>query len=212
MFKFWSETPAARLRELTADLATWAWVAFWTIVVARIHAALSAYSAAGRALRDGGTNLQAAGAGLGESLHGLPLVGAQVQGLATDAFRTAGEPFIFVGSELESLILFVARLLAILLLAVVLVPWLSRYVPWRARRLATLRAANNAIRRAPSGLSEAAIDRTLAARALYRLTYEELLEHTSDPIGDFASGDYGRLARAELASVGLRPRNASLLG
>jgi hypothetical protein len=48
------------------------------------------------------------------------------------------------------------------------------------------------------------MQRTLAARALYRLPYDELLEHTSDPFGDFASGRYDRLVRAELASVGLR--------
>jgi hypothetical protein len=31
-----------------------------------------------------------------------------------------------------------------------------------------------------------------------------LLDHSSDPFGDFASGRYERLAKAELASVGLR--------
>jgi hypothetical protein len=37
------------------------------------------------------------------------------------------------------------------------------------------------------------------------LSYSELLEETPDPFGDFLSGRYERLARAELASVGLRP-------
>jgi hypothetical protein len=88
---------------------------------------------------------------------------------------------------------------------VMLIPWLSRYLPWRAERLTTLRAAKRAIRRAPHALPASAVSRTLAARAMYRMSYAELLEHTPDPIGDFESGRFDRLAKAELASVGLRP-------
>jgi hypothetical protein len=78
-------------------------------------------------------------------------------------------------------------------------------VPWRARRLTDLRAAHRAIRRAPHDVSDAAVDRLLASRALHRLSYAELLRETPDPFGDFITGRYERLARAELASVGLRP-------
>lgn len=46
--------------------------------------------------------------------------------------------------------------------------------------------------------------RTLALRAVTRLDYQSLLEFTPDPFGDWASGRHDRLARAELASVGLR--------
>jgi hypothetical protein len=42
-------------------------------------------------------------------------------------------------------------------------------------------------------------------RAVTRLDYEDLLEYTPDPLGDWISGRHDRLARAELASVGLRP-------
>jgi hypothetical protein len=36
------------------------------------------------------------------------------------------------------------------------------------------------------------------------MSYQELLEHSSDPIGEYAAGRYERLAKAELASVGLK--------
>jgi hypothetical protein len=36
MPKFWSEVPAARMRELVADLSTVAWVSFWTVVAYRL--------------------------------------------------------------------------------------------------------------------------------------------------------------------------------
>ena len=41
-------------------------------------------------------------------------------------------------------------------------------------------------------------------RAVARLDYATLLQFSPDPVGDWASGRHDRLARAELASVGLR--------
>ena len=111
-----------------------AWLA-WTVVGLRIHDAISAFAEAGRILRGGGENIESAGAQLGDALAGLPLVGAGIDDVTTRTFQSAGEPFQYVGGELESLLLLIARLLAILVIAVFLVPWLLRYVPWRASRL-----------------------------------------------------------------------------
>ena len=206
MLKFWSEVPSARVREMVADVATWAWVALWVTIGSRIYGAIASFAESGRALASGGRSLQQAGVDLGGSLSGIPIIGQSIQTGATDAFRTAGEPLIYVGSQLVELFLFIAMLLGILVVAVALIPWLSRYLPWRAKRLADLRAAHRAIRRAPRrDASPAAIERLLASRALHRLSYPELLAETPDPLGDFVAGRYDRLARAELASVGLRP-------
>jgi hypothetical protein len=205
MLKFWSEVRSARLLEMTADVATWAWVAVWATIGWWIFAAIAGYAEAGRTLASGGTGLESAGVDLGAALSGIPIVGGSIQGLATTIFRTAGQPLIFVGSALEELVLLIARLLAILVVAVALVPWLTRYVPWRARRLTDLRAAHRAIRRAPADILKPGVEKLLASRALHRLSYSELLHETPDPFGDFISGRYERLARAELASVGLRP-------
>ena len=206
MLKFWSEVPAARLRELLADVATWSWVALWVSVASRIHATISGFAEAGRTISRGGANIQAAGVQVGDSLAGLPLVGEQARDLSAASFKAAGEPFVFVGGELEELLILIALLLTALVLAVALVPWLSRYLPWRARRLAQLRAAHTAIRVRPTGAARSAVDGILAARAVNRLSYEELLAASPDPLGDLAAGRYDRLARAELESVGLRPR------
>ena len=202
MLKFWSEIPAARAREVAADLATWIWVSLWVIIGVRVHDLISSFAEAGRVLQAGGTNIQGAGASLGDAFDDVPLVGPGIGDLTTGAFGTAGEPFIYVGQELESLLILVARLLALLVVGVMVIPWLSRYLPWRAERLATVRSAHRVIRR--GDLTGAAMQRALATRALNRLPYPDLLEHTSDPFGDFAAGRYEKLARAELASVGLR--------
>jgi hypothetical protein len=204
MFKFWSETSGALGRELLADGATAIWVFLWTTVAGKLYFLIAAFAGAGRTLRGGGESIQAAGADLGASVSGTPLVGEGVAEIARRTFREAGDPFIAVGSSLEEFLLTLATVLALLVVAVTLVPWLLRYVPWRARRLAELRSAHTAVRVRPKMASKAAINRVLAMRAIVRMDYEELLEATRDPLGDFARGYYDDLARAELRTVGLR--------
>lgn len=203
--KLWSEVPSARARELVADIATWSWVGLWAFIAFRLYTTLAGFAEVGRAIGRGGSNIQAAGGQLGDSLSGVPLVGEQLSGLTRSAFGAAGEPFLFVGHELEQLLLIIAALLGILVLGVTLIPWLNRYLPWRTARLAALRNAHRAIRLAPRHVPDAAVEQLLASRALHRLSYGELLRHTPDPLGDFAKGRHDRLARAELESVGLRP-------
>jgi hypothetical protein len=108
-----------------------------------------------------------------------------------------------LGTELEAFVTIVSIVLALLLALVTLGPWLIRYLPWRLGRLQRVRSAHRAIRRAPA--SDAGIEKTLAMRAMARLDYSTLLDFTPDPVGDWTSGRHDRLARAELASVGLRP-------
>ena len=204
MYKFYSETGAARTREIVADVATWAWVAFWAVIGSRVHDAISQFAEAGRVLQGGGTNIESAGATVGGALRGVPLIGEGIEDVVTGAFGTASQPFVTAGQELESLVVLIARLLAILVVAVFVVPWLFKYVPWRAGRLATMRAAHQAIRGRPIDVSEPVMQQALATRAINRLSYQELLEHTPDPLGDYVAGRYGGLAKAELANVGLR--------
>ena len=206
MVTFWSETPGRRRREVAADVATWTWVALWSVVAYRVHEAIAGFAEAGRALERGGAAIQGAGGQIGTSLEGLPLVGQGVSEVARRAFTGAGEPFVFVGSEFVDLITLLARVLSLLILGVAIVPWLSRYLPWRAARLAQLRAATTAIRRRPDDATAASVEQVLASRAFHRLPWEELLTYSRDPVGDFSAGRYAALARAELESAGLRAR------
>ncbi len=204
MIKIWSELRVARLKEQVADLATIVWVVFWGSIVWRLFVFLSSFAQAGRSIRDGGQTMIQGGRDLGDSLAGLPLVGSQVREIARDTFGGAGRPLSDFGVQLEQFIFVVAVVLALLLALVTLEPWLVRYLPWRWERLQHVRSAHRAIRTAPD-VGDVAIERTLAMRAVTRLDYSTLLEYTPDPIGDWATGRHDRLARAELASVGLRP-------
>jgi hypothetical protein len=204
MIKIWSEMPIARSKEQIADVATLLWVVFWGSIVWQLFSFLAGFAEAGRAVRAGGQTMVASGVNLGDSLAGLPLVGSQVRDIAREAMAATGRPIADFGTELEQFIFVVAVVLAALLAIVTMAPWLARYLPWRLERLQRVRAAHRVIRTAPD-VADVQIQRTLAMRAVNRLDYSELLAYTPDPFGDWATGRHDRLARAELASVGLRP-------
>ena len=204
MVKIWSELPRMRAKEQVADVATLLWVAFWGGIVWQLFQFLAGFAEAGRTVQAGGQTMVQGGRDLGDSLAGLPLVGSQVRDIARDAFAGAGRPLADFGTELEQFIFVVAIVLALLLALVTIAPWLLRYLPWRWDRVRDMRAAHRAIRTAPD-VADASIERALAMRAMTRLDYKTLLEHTPDPLGDWTAGRHDRLARAELASVGLRP-------
>jgi hypothetical protein len=203
MIKIWSELPIARMREQLADLATLFWVVFWGNLAWQLFQFLIGFTAVGRAVHAGGENMIAGGRSLGDSMAGLPLVGSQLRDVASGAFAAGGRPISSLGTELEQFITIVSVVLVFLLALVTLGPWLIRYVPWRRERLRRVRSAHRAIRTAPS--ADVGVETTLAMRAITRLDYSTLLDYTPDPIGDWTSGRHDRLARAELASVGLRP-------
>jgi hypothetical protein len=203
MVKIWSELPTRRLKEQVADVATLGWVVFWGTIAWQLFSFLAGFAVAGRAVRSGGQTMIDSGRDLGASLAGLPLVGAQARDIAQTAFLRAGGPLADFGTELEQFIMVVAIAISVLLAVVTLAPWLSRYLPWRLERLRRLRAAHRVIRSAPD-ISEREVQRLLAMRALTTLEYGTLLEYSPDPFGDFASGRHDRLAKAELAQVGLK--------
>jgi hypothetical protein len=204
MVRIWSELPGARLKEQLADLSTVLWLLFWGGLAWGLFDLLAGFAEAGRRVRGGGQTMIDAGRNLGDAMSGIPVVGQGLHDIAQNAFAGAGMPISDFGTAIEQFILIVAAVLALLLVLVTIVPWLSRYLPWRLERLSRMRAGHRAIRRAPT-VGRERVSEVLALRAVARLDYPTLLSFTPDPLGDYASGRFDRLARAELASVGLRP-------
>ncbi|HYM53609.1 MAG TPA: hypothetical protein VEW45_09100 [Candidatus Dormibacteraeota bacterium] len=204
----WSERPGPRIRQIAADVATLTWVAFWISIGVSLYGFLAQLAGAGRFISDSGTRLRGIGAQLGGALQGIPLVG---EGAANDVragFSAAADPMIQFGGDLERLLIIVAALLGLLLAAVAVVPWLNRYLPWRVAAWRRLNAGARVIRRRRFArsvpIAAVEVERILASRALHRLEYDELLEFTPDPFGDWVAGRHERLARAELDRVGLQ--------
>lgn len=204
----WSERPGARAREIGADIITGLWLAIWLTLGIRLYGFLAHLAGAGRLVREGGAEITNAGETIGSALEGVPLIGEGVASGVRGALAGAGDPLITFGTDLERLLLVISALLGLLLVAAAVVPWLNRYLPWRVAKWRRLNAASRAIRgsrrmpREPIPRSE--MDALLASRALHRLEYDELLEFTPDPFGDWVAGRHDRLAQAELDRVGLR--------
>lgn len=203
----WSERRGPRVREMVADAATVGWIGLWLVLGIRLYLRLAELAGAGRLIREGGTGLLATGGEVAGAIEGVPLVGSGAAARIRDAFSATASPIIGFGSDVERLLLIIAGLLGLIVVAIAVVPWLNRYVPWRLARLERLNAGARAIR-SPALLETAAapmpdLERLLASRALHRLEYARLLEFTPDPFGDWASGRFDGLVQAELESVGL---------
>ena len=203
--RIWSELRAQRLREMAADLATLVWILLWVNLGIRLYGGLAELSSVGTSIGDAGSGIQDAGSSIGDALSNIPLIGEGAGNVVDDALNTAGSPLVDAGASLEQLLLTIAALLGLLLVAVALVPWLNRYVPWRIARWQRLRAGARAIHRGATApaVADADFQRLLASRAIHRLEYADLLDYTPDPYGDFMAGRHDRLAEAEMASVGL---------
>jgi hypothetical protein len=204
----WSERRGPRLREMAADAATIGWVGLWALLGIRLYARLAELAGAGRLIRDGGVGLLNTGGEVAGAVEGIPLIGQNTAGRIRDAFGSAADPVIAFGSDIERLLLIIAGILGLMLVLIAVVPWLSRYVPWRLARLERLNAAARVLRPAtvPGSprLGAGELERLLASRALHRLEYAKLLEFTPDPFGDWEAGRFDGLVEAELDSAGLR--------
>lgn len=209
----WSERPGSRAREIAADVITLLWLTIWITMGVRLYGFLANLAAAGRFVREGGVGITDAGERIGSALEGVPFIGEGVATGVRGALAGAGAPFIAFGTDLERLLLVISALLGLLLIAAAVVPWLNRYLPWRIAKWRRLNAAVRAIRgsrktrREP--IADSALEALLASRAIHRLEYDELLEFTPDPFGDWLAGRHERLARAELDRVGLRAISAA---
>lgn len=203
----WSERRGPRLREIAMDVATTAWLALWVTLGIRLYVGLAELAGAGRLIRDGGIGIRDAGQEVAGVLQGLPLVGEGAAARVTGAFGATADPVIQFGMDVERLLLIIAGLLGLIVVAVAVVPWLIRYLPWRVERIRRLNAGARVIRRgqlaAPHPPGSTDLDHLLASRALHRLDYDRLLEFTPDPFGDWNAGRLDRLVQAELESVGL---------
>ena len=203
-----SERPLMRAGEIFADVTTLLWLTIWISIGVRLYGLLANLAESGRLIRDGGTNITGAGESIGAALEGVPLVGEGAAEGIRGAFSAAGNPIIAFGNDLERLLIIIAALLGTLLVAVAVIPWLNRYVPWRVARWRRLNAAARVIRgtrrRRVEPIPDATLQSLLASRAIHRLEYDELLEFSPDPFGDWVAGRHDRLAMAELDRVGLR--------
>ncbi len=154
----------------------------------------------GVALQDAASALERTGRALG-SVAGVPVIGGQVGQLAEGVVTTAAD--VRSGAVQAVGAVQVLAIVVGIAVALVPVPLLAAYLPfrvWRARALRELRQLVGSPRGVEPGLAA-----LLAHRAVWCLPYARLRAVSADPWRDLAAGHHQRLAAAELERLGLAP-------
>lgn len=201
---WYSETPVARTREITADLLVLGWVVAWILVGRFVHRVVSALGAPAEPIRTAGEALSARMVDIADRVTAVPLVGDD---LHTPFARTAlvGTDLTSAANQLESSVDRMALWLSLLTAGtpiVLVVAWYA-LLRWHAMVTTTSLAA---YRDRPE------LQELLALRALTSRTIRELSAVSDDPLGDWRSGDadvIAALTTLELHSSGLRPAPTS---
>jgi hypothetical protein len=190
--------PSGRNRVLAYDVAVAGWAACWVVLAILVATEVHGLADISRTVTSAGAAVESSGRLL-ERLGSVPFVGDDV----TDTARrveAAGRDAQRSGRASRGSVRRLATLLGVTIAVLPSAPLLL-YLPWRMGLARDRRALRRAI--AARGLRDHALLELLARRAAQRMSYRRLLTVTDDPWGDLRAGRHERLARAELARLGL---------
>lgn len=187
------------------DGAILIWAAAWIVVGFVVYHEVRGLSQLSDTLESASDAIDETGRALG-NLRDLPFVGPDLGNLADRASATAASARASAEDSRKR----AERLSIVLGFSVAVaptVPLLALYIPMRIARAREVRAVRRALR-AGSGRE---FEELLAWRALQNLPYHRLRSASPHPRLDIETGRYDRLARAELArlGIGLRDRRAA---
>jgi hypothetical protein len=194
--KWYAETPAARTRQLTADLFVLLWVALWIWIAMWLHDVVMLLSGPGRRLEDAGSGLAENLNGAGERVGGVPLIGDALAAPLEGAGSAAGELAV-AGQRTQEVVGTIALWLSVAFAAVPILLVLLIWLPVRLR-FAQEAGAAAALR----GDVE-----LFALRALQNRSLQELARISPQPSRALRDDPVAlsALAALEMRAVGLRP-------
>lgn len=205
--KLYAATAGRRTRQVIADVVVLLWLVLWGWVALGVHDTTMALAAPGRQMESSATSLAEGLSGAGETVGGIPVVGAG----AAAPFDKAADASLSLAESGRSSVEAVERLALWLGLAIWLIPSLvvlGFFVPlrWRFVREAT----------AGARFVDASADLDLfALRALTHQPLHLLARISDDPAGGWRDRDPAivrALAELELRDSGLLPPRPSLQG
>ena len=194
--KWYAETPAARTRQLTADLFVLAWIVLWVWLATWLHDLVMLLSGPGQSLENAGSSLADNLNGAGDRVSDVPLIG---DALATplEGAGSAADQIAQAGQTTQEVVGTVALGLSVAFAAVPILVVLLIWLPVRLR-FAQQAGAAAALR----GDLE-----LFALRALQNRPLQELARISPQP-SSALRGDsevLAALAALEMRAVGLRP-------
>jgi hypothetical protein len=202
--KIYSDLPARRSRQVTADACVLLWVVLWVWVGTRVHDATLALAAPGHRLEDAGTGFTSVMNGAGDSVDNLPLLDDRVAG----PFRSAAGAGVDIAGAGRDLVTAVERMALLLGLTTAAFPILIVALFWLWLRVRFVRRAT-----AAQQFVDAEPDLDLfALRAMATQPFPRLAAVHADPAGAWRRKDpdvVRALAVLELRECGLRPPPAN---
>jgi hypothetical protein len=198
-------TPSAR-SIWSLDAAIVLWAAVWIVVGVVVYHEVRGLAQLGDTLDTASEAIDETGRALG-GLRNLPFVGPELGALADRASATAASARASAQESRDR-----AQRLGVILGVSIAVaptaPLVLLYLPMRVTRVREVRAVRRAL--GPRGHPRA-FEELLAWRAMHNLPYHRLRSASPHPRLDLETGRYDRLARAELArlGIGLRERAAA---
>jgi hypothetical protein len=199
--KLYSDFPARRTAQIAADVIALGLIAAAVWVAVIVYAAIAVLAQFGKSIEDAGVGFEETMADAGETLGGVPLIGAGIR-TPFDAASGAGTLLAQAGQAQQDLVMTAALVIAIVVAAIpiLLVLWF-----WLRRRLGWARRATEArnLSRMPDGPD------LLALRALVNSDYRELHGIHGEPVDAWRRGDRAvvrALAQLELQEAGVRLR------
>jgi hypothetical protein len=199
--KLYANRPRRATAQLLGDLAALVWTVLWVRAGFAVHDTVLALAAPGRKLEDAGGALERGLRSAGEKASGVPVVGDELR-TPFDAAAGAGRSLAEAGRDQQALM----GDLALLLAAVTVVVPLVLSLWWLARRARWAREATAAGTLLAGGADPA----LFALRALATQPLPRLRAVAADPLAGWRDGDpevVAALARLELSSLGIRPRD-----
>ena len=166
----------------------------------KVHDAVAELASVPRGVAASGGAIQDGFGAAGDAVGDAPVVGGPLGDALRDAGASAGGKITETGRAGEEDVNDLATLLGLLMFLLPAAVLLASYLPDRLADVRRLTAASRAI--GPELTPERRL--TLATRAAYGLSYERLMRHTRDPLGDLEAGHHDGLVAAALEEAGLR--------
>lgn len=194
--KWYAETPAARGRQLTADLFVLLWIALWVWIAMWLHDVIMLLSGPGQRLEEAGSGLAENLNGAGARVSDVPLIGDALAAPLEGAGSAADE-ISQAGQTTQDVVGMVALALSVAFAAVPIVLVLLIWLPIRLR-FAQQAGAAAALRNDVE---------LFALRALQNRPLHELARISSQPSRALRDDPaaLAALAALEMRAVGLRP-------
>ncbi|MCW2972570.1 MAG: hypothetical protein JWN72_843 [Thermoleophilia bacterium] len=198
--KIYPDLPGRRARVIALDVfvVLLLWLAYAVGMLA--HDAVMQLDVLGRGVQQAGHQVEDAFASVGDKVDRTPVVGDDLEDALKGAGTKTGTPVVAAGTKGRAAVADTANTLGWIVggaPAALLLLW---FVPRRVSSARRILAA----RRVLANPEDAERTRLLAMRAVFALPFGVLLQHSRDPVGDLAAGNYRPLLAALGDEYGLR--------